>query len=116
MCVAGYGSSKNEILELRLPPKLFANENKVSKHQHSPNFVVVIIKNTTSKCHSLLQFCVCVVFRVSVQNGISKLSTVVSQTGLFTASNMSQEPGESVSTVPRVSPDSLNKCYDFKSC
>ncbi|KAF0032056.1 hypothetical protein F2P81_016611 [Scophthalmus maximus] len=28
VCVAGYGSSKNEVLELRLPLKLFANENK----------------------------------------------------------------------------------------
>ncbi|XP_036930237.1 WD repeat-containing protein 73 isoform X1 [Acanthopagrus latus] len=28
VCVAGYSSSKNEILELRLPPKLFASENK----------------------------------------------------------------------------------------
>ncbi|XP_029307728.1 integrator complex assembly factor WDR73 [Cottoperca gobio] len=28
VCVAGYSPSKNEILELHLPPKLFANENK----------------------------------------------------------------------------------------
>lgn len=29
VCVAGYSASKNEILELRLPPKLFADNNKV---------------------------------------------------------------------------------------
>lgn len=30
VCVAGYGSSKNQLLELRLPLKLFAEENKVT--------------------------------------------------------------------------------------
>ncbi|CAL8290031.1 unnamed protein product [Merluccius merluccius] len=28
ICVAGFGSGRNEILELQLPPKLFADENK----------------------------------------------------------------------------------------
>ena len=30
ICVAGFGSDRNEILELHLPPKLFADENKVT--------------------------------------------------------------------------------------
>lgn len=29
VCVAGYSSSKNELLELRLPPRLLADANKV---------------------------------------------------------------------------------------
>lgn len=33
VCVAGHMSSKNEILELRLPPKLFADENKVRNNE-----------------------------------------------------------------------------------
>ena len=55
VCVAGYSSSKNEILELRLPPKLFASENKVLKHQNSP-LKTQVLNVTLSLCYS----CVCV--------------------------------------------------------
>lgn len=47
---------------------------------------------------SVLSLCVCVVFRVSVQSGTSKLSTVASQTVLFAASDTSLEPGEFVTS------------------
>lgn len=51
VCVAGYSSSKNEILELRLPPKLLADANKV-RTQPSETSVVYRNKNSidTSVC------------------------------------------------------------------
>lgn len=51
VCVAGYSSSKNEILELRLPPRLLADANKVMS-QTSETSVVYCNKNPidTSVC------------------------------------------------------------------
>lgn len=97
VCVAGYCSSRNEILELCLPPKLFADENKVTNIKNISNFEVYYYKHNIQM--SLLSLCVCcVVFRVSVQSGTSKLSTVASQTVLFAASDTSPEPGEFVTS------------------
>lgn len=45
VCVAGYSSSKNEILELRLPPRLLADANKVMS-QTSESSVVYCNKNS----------------------------------------------------------------------
>lgn len=55
VCVAGYSSSKNEILELRLPLKLLANENKVKKKRY-----------LTPLLHTIREICanVCVVWCV----------------------------------------------------
>lgn len=82
MCVAGYSSSKNEILELRLPPKLFADENKVT----TPFYRKTHRGDVTSNPQ-------CGVFRASAQSGTSKLSTVASRTVPFAASDTCQEPG-----------------------
>lgn len=49
VCVAGYCSSRNEILELCLPPKLFADENKVTNIKTFQTLRFIMI-NTTSKC------------------------------------------------------------------
>ena len=55
VCVAGYSSSKNEILELQLPLKLFAEENKVKTHKvRGFIFIEAMFK---SYMYSLL--CVC---------------------------------------------------------
>lgn len=43
VCVAGYSQSKNEILELRLPLKLLADENKVKNQDISPNFEFIFL-------------------------------------------------------------------------
>lgn len=43
VCVAGYSQSKNEILELRLPLKLLADENKVKNQNISPNFEFIFL-------------------------------------------------------------------------
>lgn len=50
VCVAGYSSSKNEILELSLPPKLCADENKVTNINTFQTLTFIIV-NTISKCH-----------------------------------------------------------------
>lgn len=99
VCVAGYSSSKNEILELSLPPKLCADENKVTNIKTFQTLTFIIV-NTMSKCHfnPLAQY-VCVVFRVFVLSGTLKLSTVASQTVLSAASNMSRVPGEFMRTT-----------------
>lgn len=39
VCTAGSGSSKSEILELCLPPKLFADENKVRTYFFTDDLV-----------------------------------------------------------------------------
>lgn len=43
VCVAGYSQAKNEILELRLPLKLLADENKVKNQNISPNFEFIFL-------------------------------------------------------------------------
>lgn len=83
VCVAGHASSKNEILELLLPLKLFADENKV---RLSLNFSFYIFK-------SGFFIYMCVVFRVSVQNGTSKWSTVGSRRVRSAASHTSRAHG-----------------------
>lgn len=50
VCVAGYSSSKNEILELLLPLKLFADENKVTI---CVNFIYLKINTAFSRHLSL---------------------------------------------------------------
>ena len=71
VCIAGYSSSTNEILELCLPPKLFADENKVRKHPNSPNVDVYyahIIQIFLSPFHSTRVLCSGFVCRAGLQS------------------------------------------------
>lgn len=92
VCVAGYSRSKNEILELRLPLKLLADENKV-KIRTLVQTLSLFFSRRRFRCYSEL-FLFAVVFRVSAQNGILKFPMVVSQTVRFAASHTSLEQGE----------------------
>lgn len=96
VCVAGFSPSKNEILELHLPLKLFANENKVMTKEFC-TWAFILYPGDSNVTQSLCRvfLCVCVdAFRVSVQNGTSKSSMAVSQTVPCAASDTSQERGE----------------------
>lgn len=92
VCVAGFSQSKNEILELRLPLKLLADENKV-KIRTLVQTLSLFFSRRRFRCYSEL-FLFAVVFRVSAQNGILKFPMVVSQTVRFAASHTSLEQGE----------------------
>lgn len=111
VCVAGYSSSKNEILELRLPPKLFASENKVLKHQNSP-LKTQVLNVTLSLCYSCV--CVCCVQGLCAERDFKVVH------GGFTDGPvhcLKHVPGTRwVFQLFRVSPDSLHKCCDLKSC
>lgn len=86
VCVAGHTLSKSEILELHLPLRLFAEENKVRRTSRLWGSVFKMSQTEPLLCVG--------VFRVSVQSGTSKLSMVVSQMVPSAASDTSQERGE----------------------
>lgn len=92
VCVAGYSQAKNEILELRLPLKLLADENKV-KIRTLVQTLSLFFSRRRFRCYSEL-FLFAFVFRVSAQNGILKFPMVVSQMVRFAASHTSLEQGE----------------------
>lgn len=85
ICVAGYSSERNEILELLLPLKLYAKGNQVSRLLNKflcALYLLSKLQNTTAQPNTLF---VLNVQRASVQSGTLKCCMVDSATSRLNA-------------------------------